>query len=470
VPLKSFANEEPRCPHSKLFRLSRRIDLKKKFMATSSPKVKKALNRVDDGKSPSLTKILHDPKRLDVLMATGLLDTPPEQAFDRLTHLATLILNAPVSLVSLVEKDFQFFKSQKGLPEPWASERSTPLSHSFCQHVVASASPLVVADARQHPLLQNNDAIRDLKVIAYLGIPLTTPEGQTLGSFCTIDAQPRVWTEREIEIMKGLAGFVMNEVELRLLARHFHANYLELRDLELEREEMVQMLVHDLRNPLSSLLMELDLLDAMEDSETGRECLRGAQKGAQSLLRMVNDILDISKSQAGRLHLDLSDVAAGDIVNVACTLMGRMAADAGIKMKPNVPAGIPVIRADKEKIRRVLVNLISNAIQHTQRNGEIEISVQHDPTTERITFKISDTGTGIPKEAFGQIFEKFSQSKVKKTDQLSTGLGLSFCKMAAEAHGGTISVESELGRGTTFRFEIPEKSQVRGEVSLQEQN
>jgi signal transduction histidine kinase len=425
-------------------------------MATHSPEAKKGSNRIEDGEAPSLIKILHDPKRLDVLAATGLLDTPPEKAFDRLTQLATLILNAPVSLVSLVEKDYQFFKSQKGLPEPWASERSTPLSHSFCQHVVASATPLIVADARQHPLLQNNAAIRDLKVIAYLGIPLTTPEGQTLGSFCTIDAQPRVWTEREIEIMQGLASFVMNEIELRLLARHFHANYLELRDLELEREEMVQMLVHDLRNPLSSLLMGLDLVDAMENSEAGQECLKTAQKGAQSLLRMVNDILDISKSQAGRLHLDLSDVSAKDLVNVACTLMGRMAADAGIKIKMHIAADVPAFRGDKEKIRRVLVNLISNAVQHTPRNGEIDISVQHDSVSKTIIFKISDTGTGIPKEAFGQIFEKFSQSKVKKTDKLSTGLGLSFCKMAAEAHGGTISVESELGHGTTFRLEIPE--------------
>ncbi len=421
-------------------------------MATHSP----ALN--DNGEAFSLARVLHDPKRLDVLAATGLLDTPPEEAFDRLTQLATLILHAPVSLISLVEKDYQFFKSQKGLPEPWASERTTPLSHSFCQHVVACASPLVVADARQNPLLQTNAAIRDLKVIAYLGIPLTTPEGQTLGSFCTIDAEPRVWTEREIEIMQGLASFVMNEIQLRLLARHFHANYLELRDLELEREEMVQMLVHDLRNPLSSLLMGLDLLDAMEDVETGQEYLKGAKKGAQSLLRMVNDILDISKSQAGRLHLDLSDVSAKEVVHVACTLLARMAADAGVKIKTNVPPDLPSFRGDKEKIRRVLVNLISNAIQHTLRNGEIEISVLRDPKTLRTIFQISDTGTGIPKEAFGEIFEKFGNSKIKKTDRISTGLGLSFCKMAAEAHGGTISVESEFGHGTTFQFDIPDPS------------
>jgi signal transduction histidine kinase len=409
-----------------------------------------------DSDGISLFQILSDPRRLDVLAATALLDTPPEQAFDRLTHLASRILNAPVSLVSLVDKDHQFFKSQVGLPEPWASERTTPLSHSFCQHVVASAAPLIVADARLHPLLQNNAAIRDLKVIAYLGIPLTTPEGQTLGSFCTIDAQPRVWTEREIEIMQELARFVMNEIELRLLARHFHANYLALRDLELEREEMVQMLVHDLRNPLSSLLMGLDMLDVMDGSETGQECLKTAKKGAQSLLGMVNDILDVSKAQAGRLRLDLKEMSARDVIDVACALVSRMATEAGIKIKTKIAADVSVFKGDKEKIRRVLVNLISNAVQHTPQGGTIVVSVDHDAKKNRIIFMVTDTGTGIPKQAFLQIFEKFNQSQVPSIGKVSSGLGLSFCKMAAEAHGGTISVESEPGQGTTFRFEIPD--------------
>jgi signal transduction histidine kinase len=407
---------------------------------------------------PSLLEVLNDPKRLEVLAATALLDSPVEEAFDRLTQLASTILGTPIALVSLVDNERQFFKSQFGLPDSLAAQRGTPLSTSFCKHVVASATPLIVADARQHPLLRNNAAVRDLKVIAYLGIPLTTPEGQTLGSFCTIDAQPRVWNEREIKIMQDLATFVMTEIEMRLLARHFHANYLQLRNLELEREELVQMLVHDLRNPLSSLLMGLDMLRIAENVEEVRISLDGAQQGAQSLLRMVNDILDISKSEAGRLSLELSDVSAEEIVNIACALVGQMAAEAGLGIKASVAADVPIFRGDKEKIRRVLVNLISNAVQHTPRNGEITVSVHRDSEAKLIIFEVADTGMGIPKEAFGKIFEKFNQSKIRKTGKLSTGLGLPFCKMAAEAHGGHISVESELGRGTIFRFEIPDPS------------
>src|SRR5215212_1356552 len=109
---------------------------------------------------------LDDPRRLDALRRTALLDTPAEEAFDRLTRLATRILRVPVSLVSLIDRDRQFFKSCVGLPEPWASARQTPMSHSFCQHAVVTARPLVIEDAREHPLVRENLAIPDLGVIA----------------------------------------------------------------------------------------------------------------------------------------------------------------------------------------------------------------------------------------------------------------------------------------------------------------
>ncbi|NIP78146.1 MAG: GAF domain-containing protein [Gemmatimonadetes bacterium] len=138
---------------------------------------------------PDLSRI-DDPDRLAALRRTLLLDSPQEPSFDRLTELASLILDAPVALVSLVDADRQFFKSCIGLPEPWAGERETPLSHSFCKHVVATGDPLIIDDARDHPLVRDNPAIEALNVIAYAGIPLTL-DGQPLGSFCVIDGEPR---------------------------------------------------------------------------------------------------------------------------------------------------------------------------------------------------------------------------------------------------------------------------------------
>lgn len=165
---------------------------------------------------PDLSYI-RDPDRLAALRRTLLLDSPGEPSFDRLTGLASKILGAPVALVSLVDERRQFFKSCIELPEPWASRRETPLSHSFCKHTVATGEPLVIDDAREHELVRDNAAIRDLNVTAYAGIPLVLDD-QALGSFCVIDSEPRQWTEREIEILETLAEAAMKEIELRVTA------------------------------------------------------------------------------------------------------------------------------------------------------------------------------------------------------------------------------------------------------------
>ncbi|HEX8273483.1 MAG TPA: GAF domain-containing protein [Longimicrobiaceae bacterium] len=163
--------------------------------------------------------LVRDATRLAALRHSALLDTPAERGFDRLTELAARLLSAPIALVTLVDEDRQFFKSCIGLPEPWASRRGTPLSHSFCQHVVASRQPLVIEDAREHPLVRDNDAIRDLGVVAYLGVPLITAGGFELGSFCVIDTHPRRWEDDEIRTVKELAASVLAEIELRVAVR-----------------------------------------------------------------------------------------------------------------------------------------------------------------------------------------------------------------------------------------------------------
>lgn len=164
----------------------------------------------------TVAEVVADEQRLAKLRELNLLDTPTEPAFDRLTRLAGAITGSPVSLVSLVDADRQWFKSVFGtLPEPYHSRRETPLSHSFCQHVVSSGEVLAVEDAREHPVLMHNLAIPDLGVIGYLGVPLTTTEGVELGSFCVIDSKPRQWTQQEIAIIRELALSVMTEIELR---------------------------------------------------------------------------------------------------------------------------------------------------------------------------------------------------------------------------------------------------------------
>ena len=154
------------------------------------------------------SEMLRAATRMAALRASGLLDTDPEKAYDQVTQLAAKLLGVPVSLLSLVDKDRQFFKSQVGLPEPWATERQTPLSHSFCQWVVSGQEVVRIDDARGLPLLRANPAIRDLGVIAYAGVPVYGKDGQALGSFCAIDTQPRTWTDFDVAILRDLASLV----------------------------------------------------------------------------------------------------------------------------------------------------------------------------------------------------------------------------------------------------------------------
>lgn len=158
---------------------------------------------------------LHHTARLRALHDTDLLDSAAEVAFDRLAQLSADLLHAPVSLVTLVDEHRQFFKSCLGLGEPWASRRETPLSHSFCQHVVSSDAPLVVEFAPDHPLVKDNLAIRDLGVISYVGVPIRLPNGHVLGSLCVIDSVRRAWTAHDVAILERLAELVVTEVELR---------------------------------------------------------------------------------------------------------------------------------------------------------------------------------------------------------------------------------------------------------------
>jgi len=163
---------------------------------------------------------IDDPARLAALERLDLLDPTPDAEFDRYTALAARMLNAPVALVSMVDAQRQVFKSRRGLDEPWASSGETPLSHSFFQHAVEARSPLVISDAREHPLLRDNPAIDDLGAIAYAGAPIITAEGHALGTLCVIDHVPRNWTHDQIEMLSDLAAAVVTAIELRAATRN----------------------------------------------------------------------------------------------------------------------------------------------------------------------------------------------------------------------------------------------------------
>jgi len=196
---------------------------------------------------------LLDPARLFALERLDLLDSPPEPAYDRLTRLASRLLNVPVALISLVDHDRQFFKSQVGLAEPWATSRQTPLSHSFCQHVVKQQAPLVIEDARDHPLVANNLAIPDLGVIAYAGMPLRAPTGETIGACCAIDTEPRIWSAEELAILEDLSQAVMAEITLRDKIKALQESEAQRSGLQDELVLANKQLLDELSSPIISV-------------------------------------------------------------------------------------------------------------------------------------------------------------------------------------------------------------------------
>jgi formate hydrogenlyase transcriptional activator len=208
----------------------------------------------------TLVDVVENEARLDALRRTALLDSPPEEAFDRLTRLATTVLRVPVALVSLVDGDRQFFKSHCGLSEPLASSRQTPLAHSFCQHAVGSLEPLIVADARRDLRFGHTHAFSELGMLAYAGIPLITSEGHALGTFCVVDRRPHDWTEEEIGILRVLATSTVSEIELRRLVGELRTmtatlqNLVEARTSDLRASEERQRVLLDVNNAIVTCL------------------------------------------------------------------------------------------------------------------------------------------------------------------------------------------------------------------------
>lgn len=159
------------------------------------------------------------PERLQALGRTGLLDTKPEAAFDHIARLTARLLDVPVVLLSLVDRQRQFFKAQVGVPEPIATARQTPLSHSFCQWVVTAHEELVVSDARKHPVLRTNGATVEMGIVAYAGVPLRMEARETMGSFCAVDRKPRQWDARELRALRDAGDVVEGLTALRQAVR-----------------------------------------------------------------------------------------------------------------------------------------------------------------------------------------------------------------------------------------------------------
>lgn len=227
-----------------------------------------------------------------------------------------------------------------------------------------------------------------------------------------------------------------------------------LRELETLRDNLVHMVVHDLRSPLTAIIASLDFLRSNSESSLGKNekiCASSAFNGAMQLSEMINTLLDVSRLEAGRMPLERRPTDLAAIArNVAATL-GPLIGERRLEL----PAMELPIRAycDGALIRRVLTNLLDNAIRHTAEEGELRIEIRQAGGQALVS--VSDNGPGIPPEFHQTIFQKFTQVGAKHPH--TTGLGLTFCKLAVETHGGCIGVTSKPGHGCTIWFTLPQK-------------
>lgn len=254
---------------------------------------------------------------------------------------------------------------------------------------------------------------------------------------------------------------VSTHLELQRQRRKLKENYEQLRRLEELRDNLVHMIVHDLRNPLTGISGFLDLALALERetlTEDGLEYLQTAKRSTKAVIDMVSAVLDVSKMEAGEMKLHLAEC---DLVRIAADLMSDMQSlkEAREMILDAPPAPVTVV-ADKDLILRVIQNLLGNALKFTPSDGWIRLGIE--PDENRVCVRVWDNGPGIPPEYQERIFEKFGQVEARANRQKhSTGLGLTFCKLAVEAHGGSVGVESEVDKGSTFWFVLPKDGPAR---------
>ena len=214
---------------------------------------------------------LDSPDRLAAVARLGLLGTPREEAFDRLTRLAARVLGVRGALVTVTTAEVQFCKSSVGLPEPWATS-GLPLTYGLCPYTVASGEPLLVTDTRTDPRFRDNPGVRELGVAGYAGVPLVTTDGQAIGAFCAFDDRPRTWTAEDLQTLEDLAAAAMTEVELRATTAAMRASTATLR----EEGATLEIINHVGR----LLTAELDLATLVQAVTDAATALTGARFGA----------------------------------------------------------------------------------------------------------------------------------------------------------------------------------------------
>jgi signal transduction histidine kinase len=248
-------------------------------------------------------------------------------------------------------------------------------------------------------------------------------------------------------------------LRLKFATDALEESYRKLRELEKVRDDLMKMIVHDLKSPLTSVLAALEMVldgDFGAVNESQRRALGDAEAKAEDLLALIEDLLEVARIEETSIQLDVQPIAPGALLTEVLHEWEMRLAQEEASGTLDVADDAPVFHADKGLVKRVFSNLIQNALTHSPRNVKISLRARHDGASDGVLFTVADNGPGIPKEYHEIIFRKFEQAKTPSAPRVrSSGLGLAFCKLAVEAHGGRIWVQSEEGKGSQFHFTLP---------------
>lgn len=390
----------------------------------------------------SAKQVLNESRRLRVLEDYKILDTNEENDFDEITKLASEICNTPISLISFIDSNRQWFKSTHGL-----SIKETPRNVSFCAHAIQGDSLFVVEDARDDIRFQNSPlVVNDPNIVFYAGIPLTDAEGFSLGTLCVIDHETKKLNEFQINALKTLGGQVVRLLELRKLNYQLHLknNILNTNYKNLERFSHV--ISHDMKSPLNNILSLTDLLQLEFGGELNNEIKIYIDYIKESSLKL-KDYIDatLRTYKEGSASVKEKEFFSINSIVKNCNKLLNPTKEYDISLKHNIE-----IFNYKSYFDQILLNLISNAIKYNDK-PKVIITIDTVIKDGYCFLSIKDNGIGIEADQIEQIFEMFTiLDKVDRFNNIGTGIGLSTVKNLVERIEGEITVVSTLGEGTEF--------------------
>jgi len=340
---------------------------------------------------------------------------------------------------------------RRSFPIP-VDDRSSITSHAIGERRIVS-----IGDIEAHPDIppRLREASRSFGFRSCLFVPLLRGDA-AIGAIGVTRRDPEPFTEREIELLKTFAEQAVIAIENVRLFKELEAANRDLKAASQHKSEFLANMSHELRTPLNAIIGFSEVLSErlFGDLNTKQdEYLKDIHASGQHLLSLINDILDLSKIEAGRMELELAEFHLPQAIENALVLVRERALRRGITLEQSIDSRLGEIPGDERKIKQVLLNLLSNAIKFTPEGGRIEVHAK--PVNGSVEVSVTDTGVGIAPEDQEAIFEEFRQVGTADKMVEGTGLGLALSRKFIELHGGRIWVESQVGAGSTFTFTLP---------------